>query len=90
MEGERNEDIYLGSPLGRGQMTGAKLTALNLGSSTFLCIFLPKVVFVELSEQRGGCRQTGSSKQGLRGWLGGPESWGKLLLFYGVPNVRSS
>lgn len=71
-------------------MTGVKLTALNLGSSTFLCIFLPKVVFVELSEQRGGCRQTGSSKQGLRGWLGGPESWGKLLLFYGVPNVRSS
>lgn len=85
-EGERNEDIYLESSLGRWRMTGAKVTAQNLGSGTLLCDFLPRVAVVEFSEHG----QTGSSKQELRVWLRGPESWGKVFLFYSVPTVSSS
>lgn len=87
-EEERNEDIYVESSLGRGRTTGAKVTAQNLGSGTLLCDFLPRVAIVEFSEWVHG--QTGSSKQELRGWLRGPESWGKVFLFYSVPNVSSS
>lgn len=52
-QGEKNEDIHLGSSLGRWQMTGTKFIALNLDLGTLLCDFLPKVVIVELSEYRG-------------------------------------